>query len=227
MPDKAWKKLRRPARYAVKTTPRRKRGKVKERIVRKRKYENQKLESEYVAEMEYRPAACRKTYRLIIVRKDLVRRDGQGELFPDYRYFFYITNDRAATPKQIVFHANDRCNQENLNAQLKGGVCALTTPVHTLLSNWAYMVMTSLAWNLKAWLALWNVPPARSTERTTQHTQQQRVLRMEFKTFVNYLMRLPAIVTHTGRRVMVRFISWSPLQPVLFRVLESFRPQRC
>lgn len=227
LPDTAWKKLRRPARYTVQTNRRRKRGKVKERIVKKRKFENLKLASEDVAEMEYRPTACRQTYRLIIVRKNLIRRDGQGELFPDYRYFFYITNDRTATPQQIVFSANDRCDQENLNAQLKGGVCALTTPVHTLVSNWAYMVMTSLAWNLKAWLALWSLPSGTSSEQTAQRSEQHRVLRMEFKTFVNYLMRLPAIVTHSGRRVLVRFISWSPLQPVLFRTLEALGHRRC
>jgi hypothetical protein len=227
LPDQAWKKLQRAARYTVKTNRRRKRGQVKERIVKKRKFENVKLESEDVAEMEYRPTACRQTYRLIVVRKNLIRRDGQGELFPDYRYFFYLTNDRAATPQQIVFSANDRCNQENLNAQLKGGVCALTTPVHTLVSNWAYMVMTSLAWNLKAWLALWSMPSGTSSEQTTQRSEQHRVLRMEFKTFVNYLMRLPAIVSHTGRRVIVRFISWSPLQPVLFRTLEALGHRRC
>ena len=90
--------------------------------MKKRQFENLKLVSEDVAEMEYRPVACRKTYRLIIVRKNLLRRDEQGELFPNYRYFFYLTNDRTATPAQIVFSANDRCDQENLNAQLKGGV---------------------------------------------------------------------------------------------------------
>ena len=31
---------------------------------------------------------------------------------------------------------------------------ALQAPVDNLVSNWAYMVMTALAWNLKAWLAL-------------------------------------------------------------------------
>jgi hypothetical protein len=44
---------------------------------------------------------------------------------------------------------------------------------------------------------------------------------MEFKTFVNHLMRLPAMVVRTGRRVIVRFLSWTPLQPLLFRVLEN------
>ena len=31
---------------------------------------------------------------------------------------------------------------------------ALSAPLNTLESNWAYMVMTALAWNLKAWSAL-------------------------------------------------------------------------
>src|SRR3954464_4957682 len=42
----------------------------------------------------------------------------------------------------------------NLIAQLKSGVHALAAPVDDLVSNWAYMVMASLAWSLKAWGAL-------------------------------------------------------------------------
>lgn len=227
LPDNQWRTLRRPARYTVKTQRRRKRGKVKERIVRERGFENLQLVSEEVAEMKYRPVACRRSYRLVVVRKNLERRDGQGQLFADYRYFFYLTNDRDSTVEQIVFSANDRCDQENLHAQLKTGVCCLTTPVHTLVSNWAYMVMTSLAWNLKAWLALWPMTAGSTKTQATAREEHHRVLRMEFKTFVNHLMRLPAIVAHTGRRIVVRFISWTPLQPVLFRVLEAIRPQRC
>ena len=38
--------------------------------------------------------------------------------------------------------------------QLKNGVNAMRMPVDDLLSNWAYMVMSALAWNLKAWYGL-------------------------------------------------------------------------
>ena len=79
---------------------------------------------------------------------------GQKRLFDDARCFFYITNDWEKPAEEIVFEANDRCNQENLHAQLKGDVRSLTAPVDSLLSNWAYMVMGSLAWSLKAWAAL-------------------------------------------------------------------------
>ncbi len=66
-----------------------------------------------------------------------------------------LHHQRPQTPaEEIVFSANDRCDQENLIAQLKSGVHALTTPVDNLVSNWAYMVMASLAWTLKAWCAL-------------------------------------------------------------------------
>ena len=81
-------------------------------------------------------------------------KQGQQKLFDDAKCFFYITNDRAASSEEIVFEANDRCNQENLIAQQKSGVRSLTAPVDTLLSNGAYRVMASLAWSLKAWSAL-------------------------------------------------------------------------
>src|SRR5277367_3600138 len=112
------------------------------------------LLEEMVGEFDYRPTACKRTYRLVVVRKKLGIDKGQMRLFEEYRYFFYITNDRQMTAEQVVFSANDRCDQENLIAQLKNGVHALTTPVDDLVSNWAYMVMASLAWSLKAWAAL-------------------------------------------------------------------------
>ena len=129
-------------------------------------YKNIRLIAETVAEFEYRPTACRHSYRLIVVRKDLSVEKGEQVLFADYRYFFYITNDRTSSAADIVLRTNDRCNQENLHAQLKHGVCALHAPVDNLISNWAYMVMTALAWNLKAWLAL-RLPeqPGRWAER--------------------------------------------------------------
>jgi len=46
---------------------------------------------------------------------------------------------------RLLMLANDRCNQENLLAQLSGRVRALSAPVDNLLSNRAYMVMAALA----------------------------------------------------------------------------------
>jgi hypothetical protein len=218
----AWQPLHRPVRYQVKTCPRRRPQRVKDKIVRQREFRNIHLEGEAVAEFPYRPVACAQSYRMIVVRKNLTVNQGEQRLFDDYCYFFYLTNDRQSTPTQIVYQANDRCNQENLHAQLKGGVRALTAPVDALESNWAYMVMVSLAWNLKAWWALWpSVSPGRWQER--QREEKEKVLRMEFKTFINAFMRMPCQILRAGRCLIYRLVSWNPWQPMFFRVLEQLR----
>jgi hypothetical protein len=222
LPANAWRPLRRPPRYEVQTEPRQRPARVKDQIVRARGFKNIRLESEEVAETSYQPTACRQAYRLIAVRKNLTVEQGEAHLFDDYRYFFYLTNDWTTPAAALVFEANDRCNQENLHAQLKGGVRALQAPVDNLESNWAYMVMVALAWNLKAWWTLWpTIPPGRWAERHQQ--EQATVLRMEFKTFVNAFLRLPCQIIRTGRRLIYRLLSWNPWNALFFRVLDQLR----
>ena len=157
LPASSYHLLKRPPRYQIKTSPREKPERVRPEIVRERGYENIHLLEETVAEFPYRPTACKKSYRMIVLRKRVQVDKGQMRLFEEYRYFFYITNDRTMTAQEVVFSANERCDQENLIAQLKSGVRALTTPVDDLVSNWAYMVMGSLAWSLKAWSTCWSL----------------------------------------------------------------------
>ena len=49
-----------------------------------------------MAEVAYRPTACRQTYRLIIVRQTVMVEQGQSRLFDEMHYRFYLTNDREA-----------------------------------------------------------------------------------------------------------------------------------
>jgi hypothetical protein len=222
LPAAAWQPLNRPARYEVKTQPRQKPTRVKEQIVREREFENKRLVSEEVAEMPYRPSACKNTYRLIVVRKNLSVEKGGVWLFDTYVYFYYLTNDQTSSAATIVFEANQRCNQENLHAQLKGGVRALTAPVDNLESNWAYMVMTGLAWNLKAWFALWPTEgPGRHIERHQQ--EKKTLLGMEFRTFLNAFINMPCQIIRTGRRLIYRLLSWNPWQRTFFRTIAQLR----
>ena len=222
LPESVWQALKRPARYQVKTEPRQRPENVKDRIIREREFDVLRLKSEEVAEFEYRPTACQKTYRMIVIRKHISREKGEQVLFPEIRHHFYITNDRAWTPAEVVHEANDRCNQENLVAQLKGGVRALQAPVNTLESNWAWMVMTALAWTLKAWWAL--LLPEMPGAKAEQHRQEKRrVLGMEFKTFVNAFMLLPCQVIRTGRKLVLRILGWNPNLSIFFRLLGHLR----
>jgi hypothetical protein len=222
VPAHAWRPLQRPARYTVQTKPRPRPDNVKEAIVVARQFENQRLQSEEVAEFNYRPTACKKTYRLVVLRKRIAVEKGQKLLFEKIEYFFSITNDRVSAADAIVFSANDRCDQENLLAQLGGGVRALRAPVDNLESNWAYMVMTALAWNLKAWWAL-RLPEPPGRWHAKHQAEKRWVLRLEFKTFVNAFVRLPCQIIRTGRKLVYRLLGWNPYQPIFFRLVDVLR----
>jgi hypothetical protein len=222
LPAAAWQSLTRLPAYLVKTQPRQRPDNVKEAIVVEREFENRRLFSEEVAEFPYRPTACGQAYRMVVVRKNISVAKGEKLLFDDVRYFFYITNIAELEQEQLVWVANNRCNQENLLAQLHGGVSALKAPVNTLDSNWAYMVMTALAWNLKAWWALTlPVAPGRWQERHQE--EKQWVLGLEFKAFVQAFVRLPCQIVRTGRKLVYRLLSWNPHQPIFWRLVTALR----
>jgi hypothetical protein len=222
LPAMAWSKLERPARYQARTQPRRRPDNVKEGIVVARQFDNLRLVSEDVAEFNYRPTACRQAYRMVVVRKNLSVEKGERVLFDDVRYFFYLTNDWVSAAAEIVLDANDRCHQENLLAQLHGGVRALKAPVDTLESNWAYMVMTALAWNLKAWWAL-TLPEQPGRWQEKHREEKRRVLGLEFKTFVNAFVLLPCQIVRSAGKLVYRLLAGNAYQPIFFRLVAALR----
>lgn len=226
LPTGAWRPLVRRPRRAVKTAPRARPENVKERIVQEREFKNVRLLGEQVAEFSYRPVKCRQDYRVVVVWKDLEITQGQRKLFDDDPCFFYITNDWERSAEEIVFRANDRCDQENLIQQQKNGVRALTAPLDNLQSNWAYMVIASLAWSLKAWAAL--LLPARGRGSAKHAEEKRKLLRMDFATFRQALINVPAQIVRTGRKIVYRLLSWNEWQPAFFRLHAALnRPLRC
>jgi hypothetical protein len=221
LPDQAYRVLVRPPKYEIKTEPRERPERVKDEIVRQRKYETIHLLEERVAEFEYRPVACQKSYRVVVLRKRVGIDKGSERLREEFRYFFYITNDRTTPADQIVFQANDRCDQENLIAQLKTGVHALKAPLDNLVSNWAYMVMASLAWSLKAWSAL--LAPATGPDADSHKAEKQTLLRMEFATFRAAFIEMPCQIIRGARRLIYRLLSWNPWQGMFLRLVERLQ----
>ena len=226
LPKNAWRRLRRPPRREVVTESRRRPRNVKRQVVRQRGYENIQLTKEHVAEFDYSPTKCAKTYRVVVLWKDLEISRGQLRLFDDVKCFFYITNDRRTPAEEIVLRANGRCNQENHIEQFKNGVHALTAPLDNLQSNWAYMAMSLLAWSLKAWAAL--LLPEQGRWREKHRDEKHRLLRMDFATFRQALINVPAQIVRTGRRLVYRLLAWNPWLHVLFRLLDRLSlPLRC
>jgi hypothetical protein len=222
LPESAWKKLQRPARYRVATKPRQRPENVKDAVVKRRQFDTLRLQSEQVAEFNYQPIACHQVYRMVVVRKNITKEKGEQRLYDEIRYFFYITNDWASDAHEIVFSANDRCDQENVLAQMHNGCRALKAPVDNLESNWAYMVMTALAWDLKAWWALM-LPEGVGRHQQSYRADKLWVLGLEFKTFVHAFVQLPCQIVRTGRRLLYRLISWNRHQPIFFRLVDALR----
>jgi len=208
-----WKKLVRPAAYRVKTKPRHRPDNVKRQVIQERKFKHQELIEEFVAEVAYRPGACRRDYRLVVLKKIIKVTQGQLELFDQVRYFFYITNAPELSAAEVVYRANDRCDHENDLDQLKNGVRALRAPAHGLESNGAYMVIAALAWSLKAWIGL--LMPHRPTGR--------KILRMEFRSFLNAFILIPAQIIRRGGQLWYRFIGHMEHAPAFCGLVERCR----
>lgn len=215
-----FRKLTRKADAAfAKRDKRAKQPRVKEQVVKERGYRNLKLEREDVAEFEHKPTVARHSYRMVVLRKTIVEERGQLCLGQSYRYFFYITNLRGVSQKQVVRESNQRCNQENLIEQHKNGVRALRAPLNTFEANWAHMVIASLAWSLKAWFAL--LLPVGGRWAARYKEDRERVLRMDFRSFVQRFITVPAQILRTGRTLVFRLLAWRPDLPILFRALDS------
>ena len=199
LPESAWRKLERLPQYQIRTRPRRRPEKVKEQIVRAKGYKNLVLVSEEVAAIQYQPLLAQQAYRLVILRKtiDVKRKDRVEER--QVRYLFYITNRKDLRPEEVVGLANDRCDQENVIEQLKNGVNAMRMPVQDLDSNWAYMVMAALAWNLKAWYGLLVPDRERGWE----------LVPMEFRRFLHAIILLPCQILRAGRKIVYRLLGYN------------------
>ena len=212
-PETSFRRLRRPAKYTVATPERERPENVKAQIVVEREFENLRLQSEHVAEFRYQPGKCRRDYRVVVLRKTIRHEKGGELLFPEIRYFFYITTREDLSAAEVVELANGRCDQENVIEQLKNGVNAMRMPVNDLNSNWAYMVIAALAWNLKAWFALMVRSQARRDE----------LLRMEFRRFQQAMILLPAQIIRQGRKIIYRILGYNTWLKDFFSAWERIR----
>lgn len=226
LPKRAWKKLERREKYAVATIPRGRRENHRLQVVEERGYVQLKLRGESYAEFAHKPTKADRHYRVIMLHKDIEKTQGPLPLLHEDRYFAYITNDWDTPADELIFEANERCKQEKLIDTLKNDVPALRAPVDNLVSNWAYMVIASLAWSLKVWLAL--LLPEEGRWAAKYRSEKRDALRMEFKRFLNTFVKIPAQIVRAARGLEYRFLGWTSGVPALFRVLDRLhRPLRC
>jgi hypothetical protein len=206
--EEAWGRLERKPSYETLTDESRTRYQrnEEEHIVKEREYLNLRLNYEDIAEFDYQPGKCAQPYRVIALRKNISKMKGENALVDEIRYFFYITTRRDLSATEIVYCANERCDQENIIEQLKNGVNAMRMPLYDLVSNWAYMVIATLAWNIKSWFAM------------MMHLKADRkaYINMEFRRFFNSIILIPSHVIRRARSTVIRIIGYKPTLDRLF-----------
>ena len=206
--EACWQRLERGRKYDTLTEETRQRHQPheKKRIVRERGYMNLALNHEDVAEFMYEPGKCDRPYRVVALRKNISKMKGEHVLFDEIRYFFYITTRTDLSAAEVVACANERCDQENVIEQLKNGVNALRVPLYDLVSNWAYMVIAALAWNIKSWFAM------------MMHRKADRLayIRMEFPRFLHSVILIPCRVVRRARSITLRLLGYQPTADRLF-----------
>ena len=215
--ESCWKRLFRRPKWEVATEPRQRPKNVKEEVVKAMGYTNYRLKEEHVAEFDYTPTKAKGKYRMIALRKTILVEEGQELLFNKTLYYFYVTNVSASvlSTGEVVRQCNARCNQENLIEQLKNGVHATRMPSNDFNANWAYMIICSLAWNLKIWLGL----------KLPERLGAKAIIRMEFRRFCNEIIQIPTQILRSGNQLIFRTLQFSSWLKTIFDGHELLKRQ--
>jgi hypothetical protein len=198
IPEAAWKPFRTRAhreRVEQRKRPsyvsRRKKRNRRRQRARARNFTEKQLVKQWVTEVALTDTDG-KPYRLVIRRQLIEHRKGQRMLFDEYRYRYIVTSLPASVSTQdVVDLTYERCDQENVIAQLGSGLAAWRMPVAEFDGNSAWLEIARLAWNLGKWIALLALPA--------------EVVRWEWKRFRQAFVYAAAQVIRRSRQIVLRF----------------------
>lgn len=199
VPESAWREFEPRARRALESRRqaagfRRRRRQANRRQQRacERNYKTLRLVGQWLAEVPWQPADSDKTYRLIIRRQRIAHYKGAEWIRDEERYRYVVTNlPKSWSAQQVVDETYQRCDQENVIAQMGSGLAAWRMPVGEFIGNCAWLEIARLAWNLGKWLAQLSLPA--------------EVVRWEWKRFRQAFVYVGAQVTKRGRQIWLRF----------------------
>jgi hypothetical protein len=99
----AWKPMKRRRDEAKKPAkPRAKRPNYKEQIVVANEYLNKRLISESIAEFDYQPGKCDRTYRVVVLRKEVQPAVSSDCLTKRNRHAFSTSPTHRSNPSQLA-----------------------------------------------------------------------------------------------------------------------------
>jgi hypothetical protein len=96
-----------------------------------------------------------------------------------WRYHIVITNDHRRTPRRLMEWSLKRCGVENLIKEHKNDFGFEKMPSQKYQANWAWLLISQLAWNLLAWFKRLCLPE--ECQRMTLGTLRHRLLKVAAK----------------------------------------------
>lgn len=129
--------------------------------------------------------------RRFVVRRDPVEHGEQLSLEgAEWHYWALVTNDSERTADELESWHRAKANVENRIKEAKLSLGLDNLPCRGFHANWAYLLITLLAYNLLTWLKLLALP-----ER--ERTSYAKRLRFRF-------LNVAATVGRSGRRLVLR-----------------------
>jgi hypothetical protein len=120
-----------------------------------------------------------------------------------------VTNDEQRSADELECWHRDKANVENRIKEAKLGLGLDNLPCRGFHANWAYLLCTLLAYNLRTWLKLLALPEAE---------RQSYAKRLRFR-----FIAVAATVGRSGRRLVLRLQAGYPLLADFLRALEHLR----
>jgi len=154
-------------------------------------------EGSEVVSFRWRPKTW-KQQRRFIVRRDPAEAGEQLTLEGrEWHYWAIVTNDHERSADELESWHRAKANLENQIKEAKLGLGLDNLPCKGFHANWAYLLVTLLAFNLLAWLKLLALP---------ERERSSYVKRLRFR-----FIAVAGTVGHSGRRLVLRLSAGYPL----------------
>jgi hypothetical protein len=137
-----------------------------------------------VSQLQYAPTG-HAAHRYVVKRQQV--RDKKKAMI--WRYHVVITSDHRRSAKKLMKWALGRCTMENLIKEHKHDFGFEKMPTRMFHANWAWLLMSQLAWNLMAWFKRRCLP--KSCHSMTLGTLRHRLLNVAAK------------IVHQGRQLFL------------------------
>ncbi len=166
-------------------------------------------EGSEVASFQWKPKTWAQTRRFIVRRDPLEQGEQLSLEGAEWHYWALVTNDKERSGDELESWHRAKANVENRIREAKLGLGADNLPCRGFHANWAYLLVTLIAFNLLTWLKLLALPAG-------ERGSYAKRLRFRF-------IAVAATVGRSGRRLVLRLQAGYPLLADFARALIRIR----